>query len=139
MSYHQGRLIDHIHLHVADLERSKRFYRAVLDALGKADNFGSNEKCFYCDELYVDADDTVSTNTHLAFQAESKQVVEAFYRSGLESGGSDNGPPGYRDYHDSYYAAFLTDPDGNNIEAVCDVGSQRSAASILVTRKGSDT
>ena len=135
MKYHQGRLIDHIGIQVSDLQLSKAFYVAILDALGKSDGFGSDDSCFYFDEFYVAADDAPVTNLHLAFQADSIEQVHAFYRAGLNAGGKDNGEPGYRRYHGSYYAAFLLDPDGNNIEAVCDVGAERSSASVVITRK----
>ena len=139
MKYHQGRLIDHIGIHVADLEISRAFYIAIFDALEKRDGYGGDENCFYFDEFYVAADNTPVTNLHLAFQAESIEHVNAFYRAGLTAGGKDNGEPGFREYHKSYYAAFLLDPDGNNIEAVCDVGSARSDASVVVTRNKGDT
>lgn len=135
MSYHQGRLIDHIHIHVSDLERSRTFYRAVLGALGKTDSFAGDDNCFYCDEFYADSEGAPSSNLHLAFQAPSREAVQAFFDAGVEAGGSDNGKPGYRDYHSAYYAAFLLDPDGNNIEAVCDVGARRSSPSVEVSRK----
>ncbi|MCG8435690.1 MAG: VOC family protein [Gammaproteobacteria bacterium] len=135
MKYHQGRLIDHIGVNVSDLELSKAFYVAILDALGKSDGFGCDDSCFYFDEFYVAAGDPPVTNLHLAFQADSIEQVHAFYQAGLNAGGRDNGKPGYRKYHDSYYAAFLLDPDGNNIEAVCDVGAERSSPSVIVTRK----
>ncbi len=137
MKYHQGRLIDHIGIHVSDLQLSKAFYFAILDALEKSDGFGSDDYCFYFDEFYVAADGTPVTNLHLAFQADSIEQVHAFYQAGLNAGGKDNGEPGYRQYHSSYYAAFLLDPDGNNIEAVCDVGAERSSTSVIVTRKDS--
>ena len=133
MNYHQGRLIDHISIHVSDLNRSRIFFLAILKALGKADGFGSDEQCFYFDELYLGEGEPVS-NIHLAFQAESINDVQAFYDAGLEAGGRDNGQPGYREYHGSYYAAFLLDPDGNNIEAVCDVGARRTNVSVEVSR-----
>lgn len=134
MKYHQGRLIDHIGLRVADLQRSKSFYVAILEALGKSDGFGCDDSGFYFDEFYVAAGDPPVTRLHLAFQAESIESVQAFYRAGMLAGGKDNGEPGYRAYHGSYYAAFLFDPDGNNIEAVCDVGAVRSSASVVITR-----
>ena len=137
MKYHQGRLIDHIGIYVSDLNRSKAFYFAVLQAIGKSDGFGSDDNCFYFDELYVGVGKIPSTSLHLAFQAETIEHVHAFYQAGLDAGGKDNGKPGYRDYHDSYYAAFLLDPDGNNVEAVCDVDSDRSSKSIIVTRSES--
>ena len=68
--------------------------------------------------------------------AESIETVHAFHNAGVAVGGIDNGQPGYRSYHESYYAAFLLDPDGNNVEAVRDVGVARSSASVLPTRKG---
>ncbi len=135
MKYHQGRLIDHFGVYVSDLEQSKSFYLAVLNALGKGDAFGIDGDCFYFDEFYVAAGQTPTAYFHLAFQAESIEQVHAFYQAGLDAGGKDNGKPGYREYHKSYYAAFLLDPDGNNIEAVCDVGAKRSSASVTVTRK----
>ena len=139
MKYHQGRLIDHIGIHVSDLRRSRVFYFAILDALGKSEGFGSDDNYFYFDEFYVAADKTPVTNLHIAFQADSIERVHAFYQAGLDAGGRDNGEPGYRKYHDSYYAAFLLDPDGNNIEAVCDVGAERSSTSVIVTRKAGST
>lgn len=138
MKYHQGRLIDHIGVRVSDLELSKTFYVAILDALGKSDGFGCDDSSFYFDEFYVAEGDSPITNLHLAFQADSIEQVNAFYQAGLNAGGRDNGEPGYRKYFTSYYAAFLLDPDGNNIEAVCDVGAERSSPSVMVTRKAGD-
>ncbi len=135
MKYHQGRLIDHIGVYVSDLELSKNFYFAVLNALGKGDAFEQGDNEFNFDEFYVAEDSTRVAYFHLALQAESIEHVHAFYEAGLNAGGRDNGKPGYRSYHASYYAAFLLDPDGNNIEAVCDVGAERSSASVVVTRK----
>lgn len=135
MKYHQGRLIDHIGVNVSDFERSKTFYVAILNALGKSDGFECDGSCFNFDEFYVAAGDPPVTNLHLAFQADSVEQVHAFYQAGLNAGGKDNGEPGYREYRDSYYAAFLLDPDGNNVEAVCDVGAERSTPSVLVTSR----
>lgn len=140
MKYHQGRLIDHIGIHVSDLAASKSFYFAILEALEKTEGFGGDDSCFYFDELYVAAGKTPVTNLHLAFQASSVDQVHAFHEAGLAAGGRDNGGPGYRsEYHDAYYAAFLLDPDGNNVEAICDVGAQRSSASVEITRERGDT
>ena len=69
---------------------------------------------------------------HLAFQAKDKATVEAFYKAGLEASGKDNGKPGERPYHPGYYAAFLIDPDGNNIEAVYHGEAKRSAPSVKI-------
>ena len=138
MQYHQGRLIDHIGIHVSDLSLSRTFYFAILSALGKSHGFGGDDKVFYFDELYFGAEGSPSSNLHLAFQADSIEAVHAFHRAGIATGGTDNGQPGYREYHKTYYAAFLLDPDGNNIEAVCDVGSLRSSTSVVVTRRQED-
>ena len=73
---------------------------------------------------------------HLAFQAKDRAMVEAFHKAGLTAGGTDNGAPGERPYHPGYYAAFLLDPDGNNIEAVFHGEAERSADSVVVTFEG---
>jgi catechol 2,3-dioxygenase-like lactoylglutathione lyase family enzyme len=70
---------------------------------------------------------------HLAFQAADRAMVEAFHKAALEAGGEDNGGPGERAYHPGYYAAFVLDPDGNNIEAVFHGEARRSAPSVKVT------
>jgi catechol 2,3-dioxygenase-like lactoylglutathione lyase family enzyme len=86
------------------------------------------------DELFVDAADarTTPTHVHLAFQARDRAMVDAFYKAALANGGTDNGPPGERSYHPGYYAAFVLDPDGNNIEAVYHGPSRRSAESVVI-------
>ena len=71
--------------------------------------------------------------THLAFQAKDRAAVEACYKAGLAAGGADNGAPGERPYHPGYYAAFLIDPDGNNIEAMLHGEAERSAESVTVS------
>src|SRR5690606_24965061 len=116
MQFHRGRLIDHVHLRVADVEASKRFYRAVLDALGHPDALKEGPGFFYADELFVDAAEGAVTRVHLAFQAPDPETVQRFHEAALAAGGSDNGAPGERPYHPGYYAAFVLDPDGNNIE-----------------------
>lgn len=129
-TYHRGRLVDHIHLRVSDLAASKRFYRAVLGALGREPTFESDEAISF-DELWIDAaDDAGPSRVHLAFQANDRDVIARFYEAGLKAGGRDNGKPGERDYHPGYYAAFLLDPDGHNIEAVHHGPSTRSAESV---------
>ena len=133
MEYHFGRLIDHVHLVVTDLEASKAFYRAVLAPLGK-EITGQGEGYFYADELFVSGGDNI-TRVHLAFQAENQGAVQRFYQAGLAAGGRDNGPPGERRYHPGYYAAFLLDPDGNHIEAVFHGPAERSVPSVVVTPK----
>jgi catechol 2,3-dioxygenase-like lactoylglutathione lyase family enzyme len=132
MEFHRGRLIDHVHLRVSDLEASKRFYRAVLQALGKDQGIREGDTYFSADELWIDrADQRVST-VHLAFQSASPAAVAAFHAAALAAGGRDNGAPGERKYHPGYYAAFALDPDGNNIEAVYHGPVELSAESVIV-------
>lgn len=135
---HRGRLIDHIQLVVRDLGASRRFYDAVFKALDLPLG-GEAEDYFWVDELFVSSADSkaaqghLTGRHHLAFQAKDPAMVEAFHRAGLAAGGKDNGVPGLRPYHPGYYAAFLIDPDGNNIEAVYHGQHQRSAPSVKVT------
>ena len=135
---HRGRLIDHLQIVVPDLQRSKRFYRAVLEALGIPLG-GEGPGYFWADELFVsDLESPASAGratgrVHLAFQAADRQTVQRFHSAGVTAGGMDNGAPGERPYHPGYYAAFLLDPDGNNIEAVHHGPAERSAASIRIT------
>jgi catechol 2,3-dioxygenase-like lactoylglutathione lyase family enzyme len=136
MQFHVGRLIDHVHLRVSDLEASKRFYRAVFAALGRSDAFVEAQSHFYGDELWVDKAEGHVSRVHLAFQALDRTTVEAFHRAALGAGGRDNGAPGERSYHPGYYAAFAFDPDGNNIEAVFHGPTTRSAPSVIVTTTG---
>ena len=125
-------MLDHVHLRVRDLEASKRFYRAALEALGLSLDRES-ESAFVADELYVSADREPTSGLHIAFQAADPEAVQRFYDSALAAGGRDNGGPGERDYHPGYYAAYVLDPDGNNIEAVFHGPSKRSAPSVIVT------
>src|SRR5262245_20967711 len=135
---HRGRLIDHLQIVVADLARSERFYRAVSEALGVPWG-GQGPGFFWFDEMCVSTSDSpaargqLTGRTHVAFQAQDRAMVESFYRAGLSAGGLDNGPPGERKYHPGYYAAFLLDPDQNNIEAVFHGAAQRSAPSVKIT------
>lgn len=118
MQLHRGRQIDHVHLRVSDVEASKRFYRAVFVSLGWPEVLVEGPGFFHADELYVDKADGPVSRVHLAFQAADRDAVIAFHRAALGAGGRDNGGPGERSYHAGYYAAFVLDPDGNNIEAV---------------------
>jgi catechol 2,3-dioxygenase-like lactoylglutathione lyase family enzyme len=135
---HRGRLIDHLQLVVKDLAVSQKFYEAVFKAL-RVPMGGTGPGFFWADELFVSTKDSpaalgsLTGRTHLAFQAQDQEMVKAFYRAGLEAGGKDNGAPGERPYHPGYYAAFLIDPDGNNIEAVYHGPAQRSSPSVKVT------
>lgn len=133
MQVQRGRLIDHVHLRARDLEATKRFYRAVLETLGVP--FNEDERHLDCDELWIDAGEP-ATHVHLAFQAKDRETVARFHEAGLAAGGRDNGGPGERPYHPGYYAAFLWDPDGNNIEAVFHGPSARSADSVTITATG---
>lgn len=135
---HRGRLIDHIQLVVRDLTASRKFYEGVFSVLDIPMG-GTGENYFWADELFVSTADSeaaqgkLTGRHHLAFQAKSRDVVEAFYKMALQSGGADNGAPGERPYHPGYYAAFVLDPDGNNIEAVFHGDAKRSAASVKIT------
>ncbi|KGK57515.1 catechol 2,3-dioxygenase-like lactoylglutathione lyase family enzyme [Xanthomonas arboricola] len=133
----RGRLIDHLHLVVQDLPASRRFYQAVLDALGVPIG-GEGDGFFWADELFVSDRHTVAQGVltgrhHLAFQARDIAMVHAFHQAALAHGGRDNGAPGVRPYHPNYYAAFALDPDGNNIEAVFHGPAQRSAEMVQIT------
>jgi catechol 2,3-dioxygenase-like lactoylglutathione lyase family enzyme len=133
VEYHFGRLIDHVHLIVSDLDASKAFYGAVLRSLDR-DLSGEGEGYFFADEFFVTPGEKLS-HVHLAFQAADRDAVHRFYEAALTAGGTDNGAPGERHYHAGYYAAFVLDPDGNNVEAVHHGAADRSAASIIVTPK----
>jgi len=131
MEFHRGRLIDHVHLVVSDLDASKRFYQAVLQALGQ-DIGAEGPGFFYADELFVSVGENLA-RIHLAFQAGSPEQVAAFHRAGLAAGGRDHGSPGERSYHPGYYAAYLLAPYGNNIDAVYHGPNTRSADSIVIS------
>jgi catechol 2,3-dioxygenase-like lactoylglutathione lyase family enzyme len=135
MKLHRGRLVDHVHLRVSNLEVSKSFYRAILAALDLPDVVQEGPGFFFADELFVDEASDYITRVHLAFQASSRDAVHAFYDAALAAGGGDNGPPGERAYHPGYYAAFALDPDGNNIEGVFHGPSNRSAPSVVIEPK----
>ena len=129
---HAGRLFDHVHLRVADLDASRRFYEAVLGVVGVPVRDG-HAGAFTADELYVSADGPPTQGAHLAFQAADRDTVHRFHEAALAAGGRDNGGPGERSYHPGYYAAFALDPDGNNIEAVHHGPFERSADSVVFT------
>ena len=125
-------MLDHVGFAVANAERSKRFYEQALaplgitliksvsadhtEAGGTAHGFGSEGKPFF----WVGDNERVGEGTHVAFQADTRALVDAFYNAALAAGGRDNGAPGIRPhYHPNYYGAFVRDPDGINVEAVC--------------------
>ena len=134
---HRGRLIDHIQLVVRDLAASRAFYDAVFDALDVPLG-GEGEDWFWVDELFVStagsgaAAGHLTGRHHLAFQARDRAMVDAFHAAALAHGGRDHGAPGERPYHPGYYAAFVLDPDGNNIEAVFHGPAARSADSVRI-------
>jgi catechol 2,3-dioxygenase-like lactoylglutathione lyase family enzyme len=114
-------MIAHTSLTVSDYKKSKAFYVKALQALGYHNNMEFDEAAGFNDGTNTDfwiAKQGSITPTHVAFQAASMQQVQAFYQDALAAGGRDNGAPGYREYSPGYYAAFVYDPDGNNIEAV---------------------
>jgi catechol 2,3-dioxygenase-like lactoylglutathione lyase family enzyme len=134
---HRGRLIDHIQLVVADFPSSRKFYAAVFKVLGIPVG-GEAEDHIWADELFISTRDSeaaageLTGRHHLAFQAKDKAMVDAFYQAALENGGKDHGKPGERKYHPGYYAAFVLDPDGNNVEAVFHGPATKSAESVVV-------
>ena len=138
MELHRGRLIDHVQLVVKDVAASKRFYSAAMKVLGIPLG-GEREDSFWFDDLFVsskdsrDAQGSLTGRVHLAFQAKNREAVDAFYQAALAAGGRDNGKPGERPYHPGYYACFVLDPDGNNIEAVYHGAAKRSAESVRIT------
>jgi catechol 2,3-dioxygenase-like lactoylglutathione lyase family enzyme len=124
-------MIDHIGFAVSNVERSKTFYVDALKPLGvgvvmevTADQtgaeahagFGKDNKALF----WIGGGGKPKGGTHVAFTAPTRADVDSFYRAALAAGGRDNGPPGLRPhYHPNHYGAFVLDPDGNNIEAVC--------------------
>jgi catechol 2,3-dioxygenase-like lactoylglutathione lyase family enzyme len=124
-------VLDHIGFVVNEFDRSKRFYSVALaplsitlimdvtpeqTGLGSHAGFGADGKPFF----WIGNHGQPATGVHIAFTAQSRAAVDEFYRAALGVGGRDNGAPGIRPhYHEHYYGAFVLDPDGNNIEAVC--------------------
>lgn len=137
MELHRGRLIDHLQLVVSDLARTRRFYSAVFEVL-QIPIGGEGPGFFWADELFISdtkspaAAGTTTGRCHMAFQAPDRETVDRFHQAGLAAGGTDNGKPGMREYHPGYYAAFLLDPDGNNIEVVFHGPARRSARSVEI-------
>jgi catechol 2,3-dioxygenase-like lactoylglutathione lyase family enzyme len=117
--------IDHVTATVTDFEQGKRFYEAALKPLGydlqmefggEAAGFGPADKM---PDFWI-GNQPGRGAAHIAFSAPDRATVDAFYEAAMGAGGKDNGPPGLRaHYHENYYAAYVHDPDGNNVEAVC--------------------
>jgi catechol 2,3-dioxygenase-like lactoylglutathione lyase family enzyme len=115
-------MFDHVTIRVTDFEASKRFYSTVLAPLGASLGFYDDQKRIAeWGDFSIAADGKpVAQNVHVAFAARDNTAVDAFWQAGIDAGYVDNGAPGERGvYHAGYYGAFLLDPDGNNIEAVC--------------------
>jgi len=123
-------MIDHIGFPVADYARSKAFYTQVLAPLGfslimevRQDRNGSPAAGFGADgkpDFWIGGEGGLNRPMHVAITARTRAAVDAFYRAALAAGGRDNGAPGLRpQYHANYYGAFVLDPDGHNVEAVC--------------------
>jgi catechol 2,3-dioxygenase-like lactoylglutathione lyase family enzyme len=117
-------MLDHVGLNVRDYEASQRFYTQALAPLGRevimefphVCGFGNTDK----PQFWIHQRGVPSAGTHVAITSPDRATVDAFYEAGLAAGGRNNGPPGLRPmYHKHYYGAFVLDPDGNNIEAVC--------------------
>jgi catechol 2,3-dioxygenase-like lactoylglutathione lyase family enzyme len=117
-------MIDHLGIDVRDYEKSKAFYTAALAPLGYElimevqgwAGFGVDGK----PDFWIGGGKQTAPRVHVAFRSENRANVRAFYEAALAAGGTDNGPPGIREiYHPNYYGAFVLDPDGHNIEAVC--------------------
>jgi catechol 2,3-dioxygenase-like lactoylglutathione lyase family enzyme len=118
-------MIDHTGVNVSDLEESRRFYAAALAPLGyellhefhgTVAGFGEQGK----PDFWIAQGEPDTPRVHVAFRADNRQKVDAFYEAALGAGGRDNGAPGLRpQYHPDYYGAFVLDPDGHNVEAVC--------------------
>ena len=123
-------MLDHIGFPVSDFARSVAFYDAVLAPLGArrimevtAEMTGGAAHAGYGvqkPDFWIGTGDALKGRLHVAFSAESRAAVDAFYAAAMAAGATDNGPPGLRPhYHPNYYGAFVLDPDGHNIEAVC--------------------
>lgn len=120
-------MIDHIIISVADYEASKGFYLkalkplgySIIMELGKGGGFGVDGK----PDFWIQQGEAIKPPVHIAFRGQDRPMVDAFHAAAIEAaaaGGKDNGKPGLRpQYHPNYYGAFVFDPDGNNIEAVC--------------------
>jgi len=136
--FHRGRLIDHIQLVVDDLPASRRFYGAVFELLGIPIQDSPAEEFFFADELCVSSRTSpaamgeLTGRVHLAFAAKDRATVEHFHRVALAAGGADQGPPGERPYHPGYYAAFVRDPAGNNVEVVYHGEAKYSADDVVI-------
>jgi catechol 2,3-dioxygenase-like lactoylglutathione lyase family enzyme len=131
MEFHVGRLIDHVHIRVSDLDASRRFYGAIAEVLGL--EVRQLHTLVMIDEFVLSDDGPPTSGLHIAFQTPDRETVDRFHPAAIAAGGTDNGPPGERPYHPGYYAAFVLDPDGNNVEAVNHGPAKRSAPDVVIT------
>lgn len=119
-------MLDHLAIPVSDLARSKHFFVTSLAPLGFKVLYDLEHSIGMGDEAFPSFwinEGEPRNKLHFAFAASNRAMVDAFYRAALAAGGRDNGAPGIRaDYHPNYYAAFVYDPDGNNIEVICRKG-----------------
>lgn len=125
-------MLDHVSITVSDLKRSRAFWDATMEALGfpclvvreTQRGYGQRNRPDDDSHTYISiyespARQVVADRRHWCFRAPDRKAVDAFHAAGLANGGRSDGAPGLRDYHPAYYAAFLLDPDGNRIEAIC--------------------
>jgi catechol 2,3-dioxygenase-like lactoylglutathione lyase family enzyme len=117
-------MIDHVIIGVTDIESAKKFYSAALEPLGYTlafdDDWGGGFKNAQGSPDFWIRLEKTATPVHVAFDAEDRALVSAFYAAAIAAGGKDNGAPGLRlHYHENYYGAFVLDADGHNVEAVC--------------------
>jgi catechol 2,3-dioxygenase-like lactoylglutathione lyase family enzyme len=117
-------MYDHVSLRVKDFQKSLRFYEVVLSPLGfkllRAEGGSAGFRAPDGTSLWISTDAAATSGVHVAFRTDERRAVDAFQLAAVRSGGRDNGGPGVREqYAPTYYAAFVHDPDGNNIEAVC--------------------
>jgi catechol 2,3-dioxygenase-like lactoylglutathione lyase family enzyme len=116
-------MLDHVSLKVGDYERAEAFYDQALSPLGLRRLMGGAGYAGYGDArpfFWIGGGASAMGQTHVAFAAKDRATVDAFYAAAIAAGGIDNGAPGLRaHYHPTYYGAFVIDPDGHNLEAVC--------------------
>jgi catechol 2,3-dioxygenase-like lactoylglutathione lyase family enzyme len=134
-------LLDHVSIGVPDIAAARPFYDAIMNALGarkvydRPDAIGYGERCSAddlrssCLAIYLDPAPITASRRHWCFKAATREQVDDFHKLGIAAGGRSDGDPGLRShYHDQYYGAFLVDPAGNKVEAVCHARSAEDVA-----------